>query len=508
MKKSLTQGKDTIIVTGASGFIGSHLLEALKENYHIHALARRTQKEVGVPRHENIFWDLVDITDKKQLKQTFQKICSKHNVEYVIHLAAYYDFGDQKFTDIIKKTNIDATKYLLDLTKECDVKHFIFASSLVASNFPKCGDLVYEESELDADFPYALTKQKGEELVQQYSKHFPCSVVRFAAVFSDCCEYEPLYHFMKIWLSDSWKSRIIAGHGRMAIPYIHINCITSILNRIISQSDSLQNFNIFLASSDKPISLLELFTLSTRYYYGEQKSPIFVPIFISKLWVFARDIIGRLMGKRPFEKYWMTNYIDKEYPTDCSRTRQVLGWRLEERHVLSRRILYLIENLKSNPHEWHQKNLTRFQRFTKKRPSLTIYEVMQNKHEELVDEVCKVILLPENSRTLEYCQGLGVERLKWNINVVYNNLLISVRHGDRSVMINFGNDLAKARFNEGVQLSELCATLNTTKSVIKQGLYRNTLLKDIKLSVNDCIELPIQLAIDEIKETYDLLEQK
>jgi nucleoside-diphosphate-sugar epimerase len=333
--KNYTDGLETIVVTGASGFIGEQLLGVLKEKYHIHAFARRTQKEVGIPQHKNIIWDLVDITDKKQLTDTFHRILARHKIEYIVHLAAYYDFSDQyKMKDIYEQTNVLGTKYILELAKECEVKHFIFSSSLVASKFPQKGDLVYEGSDLDAEFPYAITKRKGEELVTEYSKYFKCSIVRFAAVYSDCCNYEPLYNFMTTWLSSSWKSRMIAGHGQMAIPYIHINCITDILYRVIKKTGKLSNLNIFLASSDKPMSLVDLFTLSTKLYSGEAKKPIFAPIFISKLWIILRDLLGRLVGKRPYERYWMTKYIDREYPTDCSYTKQVLEWEPNNRHSI------------------------------------------------------------------------------------------------------------------------------------------------------------------------------
>ena len=102
--QKFNDGLETVVVTGASGFIGENLLNVLKEKYHIHAFARRTQKQVGIPPHKNIIWDLVDITDKKQLVDTFKRIQSRHKIEYVIHLAAYYDFSDQyKMTDIYEK---------------------------------------------------------------------------------------------------------------------------------------------------------------------------------------------------------------------------------------------------------------------------------------------------------------------------------------------------------------------------------------------------------------------
>ena len=44
----------TIIMTGASGFIGGNLLEMLREDYRIFAMARRSRKEAGIPFHKNI----------------------------------------------------------------------------------------------------------------------------------------------------------------------------------------------------------------------------------------------------------------------------------------------------------------------------------------------------------------------------------------------------------------------------------------------------------------------
>jgi len=502
---SKTDTKETIILTGASGFIGSNLLSVLKEKYHIYAFARRTQKEIGIPLHDNIIWILVDITDKKQLHKIFYKIRDVQKIDYVIHLAAYYDFGNQVYNDLYQKTNVDATKYILDLTKESGVKHFIFSSSLVSSKFPKPGDLVYEKSKLDAEYPYAKTKIIGENLVSEYSKYFKCSIVRFAAVFSDWCEYEPLYNFMKIWLSKSWKSRIIAGTGNMAIPYIHVNCIIDILRKIIEKTDELDRLNIFLASSDKPTPLINIFSVSTRLFYGESKNPIFVPKFLAKFWIILRDTIGRLIGNRPFERYWMTRYMDKTFPTDCSFTRESLGWKPKKRHLFINRMTYLIENLKSMPDDWNRKNISRLKRFTVQRPSLILAEEMHHLHETLVSEIFTELTSIKNSHKFKYYQNLSSERLMWYNDVFYNNLLTSVRHGDRSIMISFGRDLAKTRFKEGVSVVELCDALKVVKNVLLRNLYNNPRLKNMKLLINDNITLAIRLAIDEIKDTYDIL---
>ena len=500
--------RESVLLTGASGFIGRHLIEILQDQFTIFALARRTQKEAGIAPHPNLHWFLVDITDDEELTRTvMETIGSRHKIDYVVHLAAYYDFGDQVYNDIYEQTNVVATRRILELSRECDIKRFIFASSLVASDFPDPGDLVYEKSVLNAVFPYAVTKQKGEEFTREFSEFFPCTIIRLAAVFSDWCEYEPMYYFLKTWLSNRWNSRIFAGHQGMSIPYIHINCVTGIIRAIIQKTDEMKHFDIFLVSPDKPTSLLALFKSATRLYLGEQLEPIQLPIWFAKLGVFLRDILGRLTGNRPFERMWMTKYIDREFPTDCTYTRQQIGWHPRDRHRIERRILYMIENMKSVPEEWHRKNLARVMRFKTQRPTLTLAQQMHSLRGELVDQIFNHLTSPENKTVFPYYQQLEHDRLRYYVDRQYGNLFTSVRHGDRSVMIGFGHDLAKARHGEGVGVGELCAALKSSGDIITQRLYDDPRLEGMKLMVHDHIILAIQLAIDEIEDTYEELSR-
>ncbi|MBT4033418.1 MAG: NAD(P)-dependent oxidoreductase [Candidatus Marinimicrobia bacterium] len=493
----------TVLITGASGFIGHHLVKYLCPDHKVIAFARRTQKEVGLEPHFNLEWMLVDLMDPVQLKKAFQKASSTHSIDFIFHLAAYYDFGDQVFSQIYEKTNVEATRILLELTKQINVQRFVFTSSLVASKFPVSGDLVYERSIPDANFPYAVTKRQGEKLVEEFSQFFPCTVVRLAAVCSDWCEYEPLYHFLKIWLSDRWDARILPGKGSMAIPYIHVCCVVDIFEKIIMKSSELKKFDTYLASSDSPVSLVELFKLATQQYFGKERNPTFIPVLFAKAGVIWRNIMGKITGNRPFERLWMLDYTDRQFPTDSSYTRETLEWYPKPRHHLKRRLLHLIENLKARPEEWHQKNIDRLHRFAKSRPSLTLAEEMVKMHEPLVEKIYSKIMLSENQELLKFYHSMNADDLKWYINVVYNNLLTSVRHGDRSIMITFARDLSHRRMQEHASLEELCGALCITRDVITHGLYNNPNLLSMKLLVHDYITLAIQLAIDEIKDVYE-----
>ena len=81
-------------------------------------------------------------------------------------------------------------------------------------------------------------KKLGEEFTKEYSRFFNCSVVRFAAVYSDWCEYAPLYKFLETWLEKTINSKILGGKGESAITYIHIFDLPKLLCKIIRKKSS------------------------------------------------------------------------------------------------------------------------------------------------------------------------------------------------------------------------------------------------------------------------------
>ena len=214
----------SIIVTGASGLVGRHFLDAAKDDYLIFALCRRSQREAGVPEHPNIKWLRVDIADWSALKAVMQRVKRFGGADFILHLAAYYDFGYGDSPEYIR-TNVNGTRHVLEQAKWLCIRRIIFASSLAACEFPPPGGLVTEQTPADADFAYAKTKRIGEEMMREYSRWFSCSTVRFAAIFTDWCEYPPLYVFLRTWLSRGWNARILGGRGESAVTYIHISDI-------------------------------------------------------------------------------------------------------------------------------------------------------------------------------------------------------------------------------------------------------------------------------------------
>jgi nucleoside-diphosphate-sugar epimerase len=492
-----------ILITGASGIVGRNLIEDLCEYYYIYALARRTQQEAGVLSHKNVKWILVDITNESSLAHVIASIANEGGADFVIHLAAYYDFDSLSHPEY-ERTNVQGTRALLEHSKSLGIKRFIYSSSLAGCRFSSRGESVNERTALDADYPYAVSKSKGEQMLKQYSESFPCSALRLGAVYTDWCEYGPLYMFLKTWLSSSWDACIIGGQGESAIPYVHVNCVSRAITIVLNKSDQLPRFDTYVISPDGSTSHQELYDLAVRLYFGEIRHPIFMPKWLAKIGVYAQYYLGCLIGKKPFVRPWMTKYIDLKLSAEASYTRQALGWKPPQRLHILRRLLFLIENLKSTPLQWHQMNIAALEKTHLDRPNLILGEIMQHMQREICSRILRHLLSPDHTEQFRsYYELQDPNKVMWYIEVVYNLLITSVRNGDRYSLVNYARSLANIRSQEGFEAVEVCQALNATGDYISSTLLALPETKGMELLIHDWITLAIQLAVDEVEDSFE-----
>lgn len=497
----------SIIITGASGFIGRYLVENFKEEFIIYAIARRTRLEANVPYHQNVKWIQCDIASIDVIHEVGKYISENGGADFIFHLAAFYDFSYNDNPEYYR-SNVLGTENVLELGKQIGIKRFIFASSLAACDFPENGEIVTEKTPANADYAYARSKRIGEGMLKKYTGYFPCLSVRFAAVFSDWCEYAPLYKFLATWLSGKIDSRIIAGNGESAIPYIHINDLIALFRKIVQKNDNLPEFDILNASPNGSSSHLELFKIATRYYFGEQVEPTFLPKLLAYPGLFAKNLLKyvHLTCEEPFEKTWMIKYIDKKLNVDSTYTQNLLDWSPTQRLRISRRLLFLLEKLKSHPDEWALKNEAALKRVAR-RANILIYEALTNSKETVLPVIIRIIRDPNEAKFRRY-QLFNDDDFHCYLSTLYHLLMATVRSNDRKLMLSYIDEIAIKRFAEGFLPEEICSTLQVYKEVIIEQLNEIEELKKFKQEVYDNIGLTLQLAQDEIEDLYDNLLKK
>lgn len=134
-----------ILVTGATGLVGSYLvMHLLENNESIRAMYRnpsgidKTKSLFKLFHKESLFekieWIQADINDIPSLEIAFQ------NIDYVYHCAAFISF-DPKDENILRKTNIEGTANIVNFCLEYDIKKLCYVSSIAA-----LGDLKEHET--------------------------------------------------------------------------------------------------------------------------------------------------------------------------------------------------------------------------------------------------------------------------------------------------------------------------------------------------------------------------
>lgn len=165
----MTKENKTILVTGGAGFIGSHLVEQLISDGH----TVRVVDNFYIGRESNLAPALenprlsvhkADVADKGSIEPYFE------GVDWVFHLAAMADIVpsiDQPLP--YHRANVDGTINVLECARASGVKRFMYAASSSCYGIPDMTPTP-ETAEIRPMYPYAFTKNVGEQYVMHWNK--------------------------------------------------------------------------------------------------------------------------------------------------------------------------------------------------------------------------------------------------------------------------------------------------------------------------------------------------
>ena len=493
-----------IIVTGASGFVGRHLLEALKDDHLVFALARRSQARCGVPVHPNVRWYQADIGDRTALEAVFREVREAGGAEVLVHLAAHFDFTGEEYVEYWR-TNVYGMRNVLELSRDLGVKRFVFPSSLAACRLPPRGRALDESSPPDGEHIYARTKKAGEDMLREFQAQVPSVTFRFAALFSDWCEYAPLYVFLRTWLSDAWNRRILGGRGQSAIPYLHVRDAIRLFRTVLTRLDDLVPGQVLVASPDGAVSHRELFEEATLLHVGERRRPLLVPRPLCGPGMWARDLAGRLLGERPFERPWMARYIDTRMTADGRKTRALLGWEPRPRFLILRRLPFLIQNLRSDPVEWSRRNHAALKQ-VRLQKHLILRALLRAHATPIADRFREALLGEEGRRRFPSLGRLGEAEHPGNRHgFALRHLIDTVGAGERTEFVAYCRDLAERCFESGVPVEEVCGALEVMGTVAVRALREHPGAADLRTEIHDHLLMTLRWGCDEVQEVYEHL---
>ncbi len=154
--------KKNILITGASGFVGGHLLNnCLKNNFNVYAIFKYSRKNINfVKKYKKKIFPVF----YKNIYQIKNKL-TNYKIDYVIHCATHY-IKKHAHNDIenIIKSNILFSTILLDVVVNIKIKKFINLGT-VWQHFNNNKNLAFNF--------YAATKQSFECILNYYKNQYP-----------------------------------------------------------------------------------------------------------------------------------------------------------------------------------------------------------------------------------------------------------------------------------------------------------------------------------------------
>ena len=210
------------LVTGGSGFIGSHLVDKLiDQGYEVLVIDNESADSERFYRNEKAHYVKQDISNY-QLTNTFYA-----GVDYVFHLAAESKIGPAIENPIAAaQKNVVGTCTVLQCAREWGVKKVIYSST--SSGYGNNSHPNVESQPDDCLNPYSVTKVAGEKLCKMYTDLYDLKTVtfRYFNVYGDRApqrgQYAPVIGIFNRQ-KNAGESLTIVGDGEQRRDFVHVS---------------------------------------------------------------------------------------------------------------------------------------------------------------------------------------------------------------------------------------------------------------------------------------------
>lgn len=310
--------KAVTLITGGTGFIGSHLVDRLiKEKRNIRVFVKNKPIDnieiENLRRFKKLKLDLVygDLRDKKSIKPALK------NVVEIIHLAAIsrpMNIPKKVYYDI----NVRGTKNLLEISKNNKLKQFIHISTVSVLGLSPDGHPLKEDEFQEENQHYGLSKRQGEEVVLNYYKKnkIPVTVIRPCLMYGPRCEVRSfLFKPVKLGAFPLFKG----GHAKMEFCYVD-NLIEAIL---LVENNLKAIGEVYNVTDGKSYEIREVI-LTIKKYLNKKILITYLPIWAGYAIGFCAEYLGKIFNFHPpisrTATYWLSNSVNVY---DCSKIKKL-----------------------------------------------------------------------------------------------------------------------------------------------------------------------------------------
>jgi dihydroflavonol-4-reductase len=328
--------KKNILITGASGFIGSFIVEeAIKRNYTTFAGIRKSSSKEYLT-NTNIHFLELNFSNENALDQSLQEFTTQYGkFDYIIHSAG---LTKAKNKEDYFSVNYDNTKRFIHALQKNNLvpNKFVYISSL-ASFGPGLGDLPITQNQPQQPLTaYGDSKRKAEEFLLQ-TPNFPSVIINPTAVYGP--REKDFYLLLK---SIEKHFEIYIGSKNQLLSFVHVYDLVDAI--FLAMESSISNERVLV--SDCEVYNPKIVNDFIKKIMNRKTISFTIPKYPTRALAIITETIGKLSGSIPIlNRERLKEFEAMNWSVDCSPLKNI-GYTPT----------YTLENGLQQTIQWYQEN--------------------------------------------------------------------------------------------------------------------------------------------------------
>ena len=294
------------LVTGACGFVGSHMVELLLSRGY--SVLATDKKLTGVSNTSNVEFRVSDITDRETLKPLFD------GIDLVFHIAGLFDYWAPY--EQLHKVNAGGTRNLCEVALDYDIESVVVWSSGSVYGVP---DEIpaRETTPLNPFNSYEKSKVEEEQVALEFYEQngLPVVILRPASIYGPRSRYGTAVLF---FLLARGQLPAIPSDGRSRPATVHVKDVVGAAEYLAGKETAIgQAFNV---ADDSRYSVEDLL-LAVAQMLGVRIYKFHIPILVLSLVAQLSEWQARLKGTRPRIEKESIRYLTYDSLIDNSKIK-------------------------------------------------------------------------------------------------------------------------------------------------------------------------------------------
>ena len=306
--------RQTLLVTGAAGFIGGRVAQRFRDAGHQVLALDLPGRDVAHLAGAGIVLREADITDPGSVSRAL----NGRRPDWVVHCAAL--MGGWGRPEDYRRVNVEGTRHVANWAAANGVARFIYVSSVSVYGMPPVEGITEQTPFRHIGLPYGDSKIEAEAmLLEHHRAGLPCTILRPGDV------YGPRATEWVIKLVDSMKSgkMILIGGGRGLINTTHVDNLVDAIEAALTEPAAAGRD--YIITDGSPATWRDYLT-ALAAAAGCAPPRFSLPIAAAWPAVLLLEAAGKVTGRRPPLSRMGLSLLTARCTYNVDRARRELGW--------------------------------------------------------------------------------------------------------------------------------------------------------------------------------------